>query len=50
MDQDCWVKDILDNYRREGVWEIEAVSFGLLLLPHLKDNTKETGKTVIQRS
>jgi hypothetical protein len=49
MAEYCWVKDKLDNRRRDKGWEIETVSFGLLLLSHLKDKTIETGKSVIQR-
>ncbi|EHK43379.1 hypothetical protein TRIATDRAFT_130827 [Trichoderma atroviride IMI 206040] len=37
-----FLKDILEEYLEQEVWEIEAVNFGFLLLPYLKNDKMET--------
>lgn len=45
MENYCLARDILEEYLEQEVWEIEAVNFGFLLLPYLKNDKMETGKS-----
>lgn len=48
MAQNGVVEEHLRQFQNWGTWGSEAVKFGMLLAPHLKDTTPDISRSIIQ--